>query len=1017
MSVRFSRSLRGAIVLLCLFAGGGAAALSQNALDSLGIAVRGSSREFAYTNKESAYLYGETSRPNRNSWQGFNVFGHRFIEDYDLVVEGRVLDRSTAVVTVYPDHLRRVYPGGITEELLPLDSVAAFAVRVSSPARPAAVDFVPWLSDGRDSSAFVTVTAGGKLAAAARRHQARTPADNYPVWIAVQSRGGSPVRGELRQGTRFAPASVRDPALPEHLFVAAVADSASEAGAIAGQCIRGITRLTRQRRDRMERLLASTAVTTDDARLNRALAWAKLSLDALIMDQVGKGIFAGLPWFNNYWGRDTFIALPGAALVTGRFAEARQILLSVAAFQNSDSSSTDWGRIPNIVTTTEKAYNTADGTPRFVIMAREYVERSGDTAFIRTVYPVVRRAADGTIRHHSDSLGFLVHGDAETWMDAVGPNGPWSPRGNRGNDIQALWVEELDASLWFARACGDDSRTALWKGVRDRCAANFLRYFVKKGDDAVADHLRPDGTADLRLRPNQIFTGPLLDDRTRAAMVHTVASKLTYDYGVASLSQDDPDFHPYHQYEPLYPKDAAYHNGTVWTWMQGPLISELCRLGHARLAYRITRNSIHQILDRGAVGTQSELLDAIARPGEGEPRLSGTFSQAWNLGEFVRNFYDDYLGVRVDRLRRTLLLHPHLPLPVAQVRARVNLEGEGASIALDFRPGIKSIVLSSQEMHDSLSAVIELPLGGGRMLRALCSLPPHQTITLALRGEVMTGSRSGAALPVSSWIVPAPPDDSLLDPPTLATPVLHRGLKALRGPSYPLLPVKAIKADNPRAGLFVDAADPAGDDTGAGGYTYPRNPVFAPGSFDITHFTVRTDSTAAYFRIAFRALSDPGWHPEYGFQLTYLAIAIDQDGLPGSGTREVPANSSFMLPPGRGYERLILVGGGVQVEDAWRTVLAAYIPVSGDEAKPLGDARSGTISFAVPLACLGTPSGHWTFTVLAGAQDDHGGAGLGEFRSVNAERGEWTGGGKKHPGDPNVYDVLVAQPEAGNGHE
>jgi carbohydrate-binding DOMON domain-containing protein len=46
--------------------------------------------------------------------------------------------------------------------------------------------------------------------------------------------------------------------------------------------------------------------------------------------------------------------------------------------------------------------------------------------------------------------------------------------------------------------------------------------------------------------------------------------------------------------------------------------------------------------------------------------------------------------------------------------------------------------------------------------------------------------------------------------------------------------------------------------------------------------------------------------------------------------------------------------------------------------------------------------------VLVGAQDDHGGAGIGEFRNVNADAGEWSGGGKKSVSDPNVYDVLVA---------
>jgi carbohydrate-binding DOMON domain-containing protein len=113
----------------------------------------------------------------------------------------------------------------------------------------------------------------------------------------------------------------------------------------------------------------------------------------------------------------------------------------------------------------------------------------------------------------------------------------------------------------------------------------------------------------------------------------------------------------------------------------------------------------------------------------------------------------------------------------------------------------------------------------------------------------------------------------------------------------------------------------------------------------------------------------------------------------------------------RAYDRLILVGGGVQVEDAEGKALAAYIPVEGDVLKPLGNAGAGSIDFAIPLSYLGKPKRSWTFVVLSGGQDDHGGAGLGEFRTVLREVSEWQGGGKTRPDHPNVYDVLLIGPK------
>ncbi len=89
-------------------------------------------------------------------------------------------------------------------------------------------------------------------------------------------------------------------------------------------------------------------------------------------------------------------------------------------------------------------------------------------------------------------------------------------------------------------------------------------------------------------------------------------------------------------------------------------------------------------------------------------------------------------------------------------------------------------------------------------------------------------------------------------------------------------------------------------------------------------------------------------------------------------TRTAPTNASYSLV------------GAFTVEDQAGNILAGYTPTQDAAASPFGDARTATIRFAIPLRFLGTPDGHWRFTVLSGGQDDHGGAGIGEFRSVQA---------------------------------
>jgi predicted glycogen debranching enzyme len=982
-------------------------ASSQPPIEQLAIDVKGASREFAFTNKHTAFLYGETHSTNRSSWQGFNVSGYKFLDDYEIWINEKKLDRSSALsVVVYPDYLKRLYADGIVEELRLVDSIPLFSVTILSP-NAVHVDVIPLFSDGQSEHEFVTRFREGCALIARKKHLVRTEKEPYPVWLAMHGTGFLPQKKFTTRGSLFSPIMAASRRGTIHTLAFSVADTPEDAQQNAVEYIQRKELFHQRRRERMEQLLQETFVQTENADFNKALAWAKLSLDALIMNQRMKGIFAGLPWFNNYWGRDTFIALPGATLVQGRFTEAKEILKSFAAHQQKDSNSSDYGRIPNIITTTERAYNTADATPRFVMMAREYVERSGDTTFLREIYPTIVSSIEGTLRYHCDSLGFLTHADAETWMDAVGPDGPWTPRGNRANDVQALWAQQLEAGVWFANHLNDSRSATRWSHQLNLLKQNFLRFFVREAN--VIDHLNADGSPDNQVRPNQIFTTPLLPEELRAQVLQTVVTNLTYEHGVASLSQDDENFHPYHIYPPYYPKDAAYHNGTVWTWLQGSVISELCHFNQQDFAFGLTLNAVHQILERGAVGTQSELLDALPRPGESEPRLSGTFSQAWNLAEFIRNFYDDYLGIRVSLLDHRLVLRPRLPKRLGSVNAVINLNGRSLPIEVRSTGDSTLVHINGTQLRRGGTGEVNLLTSDHREVRGVFRIPPFSDISIVSDDSALFLQINGVRIDFLKIDRGPKPRTLFAYPLAFARPSLRSGLRALQPPRFPVIPHAKIKAENPAARKFLSASDPAHDDRGSGAYTYPLSPHFVAGGFDIMRFDVSVDDSNAYFSLKFRALANPGWHLEYGFQLTFVAIAIDEDGLVNSGQRSVGRNANYLLPPRHAYEKVIYVGGGVQLEDKDGRVLAAYIPREEDVSNPLGNAERGTISFAIPLTYLGKPTSKWTFTVLVGGQDDHGGAGLGEFRTVNATAGEWNGGGKLKPDEPNVYDVLVAK--------
>jgi glycogen debranching enzyme len=1001
----------------------------------------GDSTTFFYTNKTTAFYYGETCRLNSTAFQGFNVFTREYFEDYLLQFDGNPLNRRTAEAHIYPDRLVRKYsPQQITEEVILLDSLNVLAIKISSQVQ-GQLAFVPGFAGSRLAQDFEVRWERdfGMLHVGQRVLMNQDKDRKLPAWTAVASRpmatySPHPLAEQASLANLFvAPAflpgtmhvTLRDSAF----FYVIVGGDSKELMSVRSHVDGNLQRLVRERQNRLEKVLERGHYETDRGDFDHALRWAMLSLDALIMNQQGKGIFAGLPWFNNYWGRDSFISLPGATLVSGNFEDAREILLSYANFQMRDSK--DWrdGRIPNRVMPGEIIYNTADGTGWFVRAARDYLNYSGDADFARKIYPIIERAIDGALRHRVDSLGLMTHGDAETWMDAVGPDGPWTPRGNRAVDIQALWFEKLLAGIDIARYADTTRRIANWQKAATILRESFAKRFWNSPGGGLYDHLNIDNSPDHQLRPNQIFaltvpSQPLPTIDQQRSILRQVVTNLVYPYGVASLWQGDEKFHPYHHHEPFYVQDAAYHNGTVWTWLSGPVISALVDTGAESLAFCLMEDAARQILQHGSYGTQSELLDALVHPGESYPRLSGTATQAWNLAEFVRNWNQDFLGIRPRAMNDAFTLIPALPkqinqasfhFAVGQARVDGRYQRQDGDLEVELRLRVPP--------HAGGFLSFDLLQRGQPGTRWHGRLQQDKTIRLVLRANGMIPS-TVSDLRVEKVDEGWRPLDNL----AFAVPALRPDLPALLGPQHALLTAAQTRFDTTGATLIVQATDEEGDDRGPrGDYIYPLNPAFAPGIFDLRKVDIWQQADSFLFRLIFRNLSQPGWHPEYGFQLTYGALALDLDGNPKTGSRRIGRNANLSTPESIGFERIIYVGGGLIVADDTGNILAEYLPPR-EGGTPLGDVQTREIRFALPRSFLinaemekhysQTPSPRLGIAVFTGAQDDHGGAGVGEFRTVLPIASEWNGGGAAlnpgSEGSANVYDELVQVPRFTN---
>ncbi len=311
----------------------------------------------------------------------------------------------------------------------------------------------------------------------------------------------------------------------------------------------------------------------------------------------------------------------------------------------------------------------------------------------------------------------IRHGDAETWMDAVGADGPFSPRGDRAVEIQVLWREALLAGARLAEIAaagsrsktsgsrvgdepaGSDDRAERWRGIAGKVTRSLASTFWDHDREALYDRIMADGTPDGRDRPNQVFAlslpgyepasqgdgaladpigGELLTAQQREAVLERLLATCVLPHGVASLSPDDPEFHPVHLDLDRYHFDEAYHNGDVWVWLTGPIVTALIRAGRISEAWEQTRVLRDLIFNEGAAGTLPELRNGRA-PQKGE-NVAGAVSQAWSLAEFVRNFHQDYLGLRPDLPAGRLELAPALPPDLSWVSCPVTLGGGTASL-------------------------------------------------------------------------------------------------------------------------------------------------------------------------------------------------------------------------------------------------------------------------------------------------------------------------------------------------
>ncbi|MFQ5475331.1 MAG: amylo-alpha-1,6-glucosidase, partial [Candidatus Nanoarchaeia archaeon] len=335
-------------------------------------------------------------------------------------------------------------------------------------------------------------------------------------------------------------------------------------------------------------------------------------------DATYKGLYAGFPWFHQFWSRDELVSLK-AFMDIGDYSFVKQVIFRYLEQIRDD------GRLPNRFPHAD--LGSADSIGWLFKRIDDYLnalEKSRCLPRFLSFDELVRiknRAEQVAYRilhcHSDDSL--IINKGNETWMDTTVQAG--NPRDGARLEVQAL---QLCIYRVMRRLC---------KITDDKMGMKLAEGFEKELKSAVrksfwnGSYLK-DGVDDDTIRPNifiMYYICPdLLTKKEWNNCFDHILPKLWLDWGgLATIDKNSGRFCE----ETGGTTSSSYHDGDSWFWINN--LAALCLKKHSWIRYRkyidaIKKASVEEILWKGMLGHHSEISSA--------DHLSshGCFAQAWS---------------------------------------------------------------------------------------------------------------------------------------------------------------------------------------------------------------------------------------------------------------------------------------------------------------------------------------------------------------------------------------------------
>jgi len=362
-----------------------------------------------------------------------------------------------------------------------------------------------------------------------------------------------------------------------------------------------------------------------------------------------------------------------------------------------------------------------DATPLFVVLAGAYLERTGDLAFLQSIWPNIEAALhwmdrfgdpdrDGFIEYQSHAVGGLVHQGWKDTDDAV-----FHADGTLAHGPIALC--EVQGYAWAAWKAGE--RIAHRTGRADLSVvfakrAERLRQIFDRAfwcEDLSLYAIALDGRKrPCRVRASNaghcLFSGVALPDRAKSVAHALLAPESFSGWGVRTLGAAEPRYNP-----------MGYHTGSVWPHDNALIASGLASYGLSASATRIF-SGLFEAAMYFELNRIPELFCGFPRESGEGPVLYpvACAPQAWSAAA-VLLLLQACLGLTIDALdKKVVFCSPALPPFLEKVRISGLRAGAGvANLAVTRHDG--EIVVNLLDNDEGYEVVV-LP---GRRRRDLNS--------------------------------------------------------------------------------------------------------------------------------------------------------------------------------------------------------------------------------------------------------------------------------------------------------